>query len=244
MTCNGLWECITPEQWALLIATITGVMVAFFGAIAYLIKWGVDYFARVQEVKLKAMQQDIDNNKAELDSQRKIDELKVQKQLDETHSHQERERMFFSELAESRKEDAAIRASYDRREAAHIEFMNSIASAMRGIEISINTGNSNMSLALELLKKGQERDEIMEIKQEKIIAQNDKTSEKLDAVIAELKTVSVGRASDRIILEDVQKKLLEIADDIKHLRDKPAILQNVVSSEIEDNEQSKEDKSP
>lgn len=244
MTCNGLWECITPEQWLLVVTAIIAVVVAFFGALVYLIKWGVDYFARVQEVKLKKMQQDIDNDKAELDSQRKIDELKVQKQLDETHSHQERERMFFSELAESRKEDAAIRASYDRREAAHIEFMNSIASAMRGIEISINTGNSNMSLALELLKKGQERDEIMEIKQEKIIAQNDKTSEKLDAVIAELKTVSVGRASDRIILEDVQKKLLEIADDIKHLRDKPAILQNVVSSEIEDNEQSKEDKSP
>lgn len=239
MNCTGFWECITPEQWALLIATITGVIVAFFGAIAYLIKWGVDYFARVQEVRLKGMQQDIDNKKAELDSQRKIDELKVQKQLDETHSHQERERMFFSELAESRKEDAAIRASYDRRETAHIEFMNSIASAMKGIETSISSSNGNMALALELLKKGQERDEIVEIKQEKIIAQNDKTSEKLDAVIAELKTVSVGRAGDRLILEDVQKKLIDIAQGIKRLEDN-----SMVSSDIEATEQSKEEKSP
>lgn len=239
MNCTGFWECITPEQWALLIATITGVIVAFFGAIAYLIKWGVDYFARVQEVRLKGMQQDIDNKKAELDSQRKIDELKVQKQLDETHSHQERERMFFSELAESRKEDAAIRASYDRRETAHIEFMNSIASAMKGIETSISSSNGNMALALELLKKGQERDEIVEIKQEKIIAQNDKTSEKLDAVIAELKTVSVGRAGDRLILEDVQKKLIDIAQGIKRLEDN-----SMVSSEIEANEKPKEEKSP
>lgn len=239
MNCTGFWECITPEQWALLIATITGVIVAFFGAIAYLIKWGVDYFARVQEVRLKGMQQDIDNKKAEVDSQRKIDELKVQKQLDETHSHQERERMFFSELAESRKEDAAIRASYDRRETAHIEFMNSIASSMKGIETSISSSNGNMALALELLKKGQERDEIVEIKQEKIIAQNDKTSEKLDAVIAELKRVSVGRAGDRLILEDVQKKLIDIAQGIKRLEDN-----SMVSSEIEAIEQSKEEKSP
>lgn len=239
MNCTGFWECITPEQWALLIATITGVIVAFFGAIAYLIKWGVDYFARVQEVRLKGMQQDIDNKKAELDSQRKIDELKVQKQLDETHSHQERERMFFSELAESRKEDAAIRASYDRRETAHIEFMNSIASAMKGIETSISSSNGNMALALELLKKGQERDEIVEIKQEKIIAQIDKTSAKLDAVIAELKRVSVGRAGDRLILEDVQKKLIDIAQGIKRLEDN-----SMVSSDIEATEQSKEEKSP
>lgn len=244
MNCNSFWECVTPEQWVLLVTTIIGVIVAFFGALAYLIKWGVDYFARVQEIKLKAMQQDIDNKKAELDSQRKIDELKVQKQLDETHSHQERERMFFSELAESRKEDAAIRASYERRETSHIEFMNSIAISMKGIETSISSSNSNMALALELLKKGQERDEIMEIKQEKIIAQNDKTSEKLDAVIAELKTVSVGRAGDRAILEDVQKKLLEISDDIKRLGDKPANTQVVVSSEIEVNEKSNEEKSP
>lgn len=239
MNCTGFWECITPEQWALLIATITGVIIAFFGAIAYLIKWGVDYFARVQEVRLKGMQQDIDNKKAELESQRKIDELKVQKQLDETHSHQERERMFFSELAESRKEDAAIRASYDRRETAHIEFMQSIASAMKGIETSINTSNSTMSLALELLKKGHERDEIMEIKSEKIIAQNDKTSQKLDAVIEELKTVSVGRIGDRLILEDVQKKLVEIAQGIKRLEDN-----SMVSSNIEAIEQSKEEQSP
>lgn len=235
MNCTGFWECITPEQWLLIVTAIIAVVVAFFGALVYLIKWGVDYFARVQEVKLKKMQQDIDNDKAELDSQRKIDELKVQKQLDETHSHQERERMFFSELAESRKEDAAIRASYDRRETAHIEFMNSIASAMKGIETSISSSNGNMALALELLKKGQERDEIVEIKQEKIIAQNDKTSEKLDAVIAELKTVSVGRAGDRLILEDVQKKLIEIAQGIKRLED---------NSMVSSDEQSKEEKSP
>lgn len=235
MACNGFWECITPEQWLLVVTAIIAVVVAFFGALVYLIKWGVDYFARVQEVRLKGMQQDIDNKKAELESQRKIDELKVQKQLDETHSHQERERMFFSELAESRKEDAAIRASYDRRETSHMEFMNSIAIAMKGIELSTNTGNANMSLALELLKKGHERDEIMEIKQDKIVAQNDKTSEKLDAVIAELKTISVGRAGDRVILEDVQKKLLEIAQGIKRLENK-----SMVSSD----EQSNEEKSP
>lgn len=232
MACNGFWECITPEQWLLIVTTIIGVVVAFFGALVYLIKWGVDYFARVQEVKLKEMQQDIDNKKAELESQRKIDELKVQKQLAETHSHQERERMFFSELAESRKEDAAIRASYDRRETSHMEFMNSIAIAMKGIESSTNTGNANMSLALELLKKGHERNEVVEIKQDKIVAQNDKTSEKLDAVIAELKTISVGRAGDRVILEDVQKKLLEIAQGIKHLENK-----SMVSSDEQSNEE-------
>lgn len=232
MACNGFWECITPEQWLLVVTAIIAVVVAFFGALVYLIKWGVDYFARVQEVRLKSMQQDIDNRKAELESQRKIDELKVQKQLDETHSHQERERMFFSELAESRKEDAAIRASYDRRETSHMEFMNSIAIAMKGIESSTNTGNANMSLALELLKKGHERNEVVEIKQDKIVAQNDKTSEKLDAVIAELKTISVGRAGDRVILEDVQKKLLEIAQGIKHLENK-----SMVSSDEQSNEE-------
>lgn len=77
MNCTGFWECITPEQWLLVVTAIIAVVVAFFGALVYLIKWGVDYFARVQEVRLKSMQQDIDNRKAELESQRKIDCLQL-----------------------------------------------------------------------------------------------------------------------------------------------------------------------
>lgn len=232
MSCSGFWECITPEQWVLLIAAIIGVVVAFFGALTYLIRWGANYFARVQEVKLEAMRQDIETKRIELEARIRLHDSEVQNKLDETQYNRETIRMFFSELNESRKEDANIRASYERRETTHLEAMNKIAIATQGIE-------TNATVTLELLKIHTESDEIMSKNQEKIITQNDKTSEKLDAVIAELKTISVGRAGDRLILEDVKKKLVEIATGIKRLEDKP-----MVSSESEANEKSKEEKSP
>lgn len=218
---TNLMEYIPPEQIGLIIVAIIGVGIAFLGALVFLIKWGAEHFAKVQEAKLAAFQQENESRARDSEAARDIKMLEMQRQLDETQTGRETVRLLFSELSESRKEDAEQRKAFERREAIHIE-------AMQGIQSNTAATFGLMKEMVEKLSKHQESDETMEIKQGKIIAQNDKTHSqnevthgKLEAIgntlaeiATELKSVTVGRASDRETLNDILSKVARLQENV------------------------------
>lgn len=216
---DKLMELIPPEQLAIIVAAFIGVVGAFLAAIAYLFRWYARYFTRVQDEKLNAIRQERELEKVEFEAKLRRAELDIQTRLDETHNSRETIRMAFSELDESRKDDAAIRASYERRETAYTEAMARIASAMQGIE-------ANAAASLGLLKDHRESDDIVSIKQEKIIVQNDKTQAKLvevsndlSSVLMKLEGINVGRVSDRKLLEEIHEDVKRLQGELAQLKE-------------------------
>lgn len=212
-------DYIPPEQIGLIIAAIVGLIGSTAAAIGIFVRWLFGYFARVQDEKLNAMRQERELEKIEAEAKQRQRDMEIQRQLDETQTGRETMRLLFSELSESRKEDKEIRTSYERRENAHIE-------AMQGIQ---NNTAATLGLLKEMadkLSKHQEGDEIMEIKQERIIAQNETTHSKMadmGSLLAEialkLEGITVGRASDRKIIEEIHGQVLSMQQSLSHIEE-------------------------
>lgn len=216
-------QAIPPEQWGIIVTAIIGIILALLAAIAFLIRWGVRYFASVQDEKLNAMRQEREIEKADFEARIKQRDREWELRLDETQSGRESNRLFFSELAETRKEDSirfnAMQEAFRKQDETHLRQSQETIEVYRGIQ-------SNTAATLELLKLHAENDNIMSIRQEKIMKQNDNTHEQLidiasslDAVIIKVDGLASGRISDKKILEDMRGALVLIQEGVKHLED-------------------------
>lgn len=218
---TNIMDYIPPEQIGYIVAAVMGLIGTIFAALGIFVRWIVGYFAKVQEAKLSAFQQENESRIRDAEAARDIKMLEMQRQLDETQTGRETVRLLFSELSESRKEDAEQRKAFERREAIHIE-------AMQGIQSNTAATLGILKEMSERLSKHQEDDETMGIRQEKIIAQNEKTHNQNEAthiklegitttlaeIASELKKVTVGRASDRETINDIQEKLSKLQENV------------------------------
>lgn len=236
-----LLEMIPPETIGLIAAAMVGLLIS---AIAY-VRWLLRYHAKLQDEKLNAIRQEREIEKAEAEAVRRRKDAEIQRQLDETQNGRETMRLLFSELAETRKDDKEIRASYERRETAFIEAMANISKATQSIEV-------NSASTLALLKEHKDADDIMVIRQEKLIKQNDTTHERLSEMMnvlstlsAKLETVAVGRSSDKKVLDEIKDAIEKVQASMKRLEDTtqpiPSLIESMKSPVVTTTESHKDD---
>lgn len=243
-----LLEMIPPETIGLIAAAMVGLLIS---AIAY-VRWLLRYHAKVQDEKLNAIRQEREIEKAEADARlaeaeaaRMRKDREIQRQLDETQNGRETMRLLFSELAETRKDDKEIRASYERREAAFVEAMANISKATQSIEV-------NSASTLALLKEHKDADDIMVIRQEKLMKQNDTTHERLSEMMnvlstlsAKLETVAVGRSSDKKVLDEIKDAIEKVQASMKRLEDTtqpiPSLIESIKAPVVTTTELHKDD---
>lgn len=225
-----LLEMIPPEQIGYIIAASLAVIGSFMAGLGYYIRWAFRYQAKVQDEKLNAIRQEREIEKEEAEAVRRRKDAEIQRQLDETQNGRETMRLLFSELAETRKDDKEIRASYERRETAFIEAMANISKATQSIEV-------NSASTLALLKEHKDADDIMVIRQEKIIKQNDTTHERLSEMMnvlstlsAKLETVAVGRSSDKKVLDEIKDAIEKVQASMKRLEDTTQPIPSLIES--------------
>lgn len=222
-----LLEYLGTEQWGLIIAGIVAIFGAMSAAIVFLVRWGVRYFARVQDEKLNAMRQEREIEKADFEARIKQRDREWELRLDETQSGRETQRLFFSEISEQRRIDIAQRetmqAAFDKRDAQFGNALKEMVTASQGLQ-------ANTAATLEFLKLHAESDDIMRIKQEKIIAQNDNLQSKLidvssslDAVIIKVDSLASNRVSDKKILDEIHAALVVIQSGVKRLEESQVI---------------------
>lgn len=225
-----LLEMIPPEQWTALIVAILGAIIVIVGAVGLFIKRWLDEKINDIRQEREIEKAEADARLAEAEAARMRKDREIQRQLDETQTGRENFRLLFSELAETRKSEKEIRASYERREAAFVEAMAKISSATQGIE-------SNSASTLALLKEHKDADDIMVIRQEKIIKQNDTTHERLSEMMnvlstlsAKLETVAVGRSSDKKVLDEIKDAIEKVQASMKRLEDTTQPIPSLIES--------------
>lgn len=211
-------QAIPAESWGLIIAGLIGIALAVLAAFAFLVRWGVRYFARVQDEKLNAMRQEREIEKTDFEARLKERDREWELRLNQNNSKQESERLFFSELAETRKEDNSrfnlMQEAFRKQEETHVRQSQETIEAYRGIQ-------ANTAATLELLKTHAESDEIMSIKQERTHSKLLDLASSLDTVIKQVDNLASSRLSDRKILEDIHGALVLIQTGIKRLESRP-----------------------
>lgn len=235
MSLQELMSMVPPETWLGIVVSATTLALAGLGGAGYLFR---QWFLNKLDMTSKVNASELESLRSRIDLER----LEMQNQLDQTQSGREMLRLQSSELVESRNAFLdiikAMREDAKNSETRHEKFLNELAETNRNLHVtSVAT--------LNLLEKHKEGDEIMGIKQERIISQNDKTHERIAQLIHDvasigikLESLTVNRAQDRQIIEELRGGLDKIQEGIKHLEEyasKPIVeeLKIAVSTALE-----------
>lgn len=200
-------EQISLEQWLLFI----GGVLAFISTVAYglwaLYKQGRDAERKENEARLEMRMKAFE---ARLEAKRIEQETKImasQFEKDETLFNQETMSRFFKLLEETTK---AQQSASDKRDEQHNEHMAEIAQVVKSLD-------GTTASQLELLKEGQESHQVLLIRNEKLLAQNEVTHSKLSeistdlsALATKIENMSVYRTSDRKTLDDIISNVLNL----------------------------------
>jgi hypothetical protein len=216
-------ELIPPETLIGLIVTAFGLFFAALGGAGYLFR---RWFLGRLETERARNQQEIEAAKSKVD----LDRLEIQNQLDQTQSSREMLRLQMSESSENRKAFLSLletmRGDAIQRDSQHAKHLSEITESFKGIQSNTAATFGLLKEMVEKLSRHQESDEIMEIKQDRIIAQNESTHSKMadmGSLLAEialkLEGITVGRASDRKIIEEIHEQVLSMQQSLSHIEE-------------------------
>jgi len=214
MSWSAFLETIPPETMLGFTITFVGIIFAALGGAGVLFR---NWFLGRLEMERKTNEQAIETAKAKVD----LDRLDIQNQLDQTQSSREMLRLQMSDNAENRKAFLSLldtmRQDMNLRDAQHEKHLGEITASFRGIEgLAAST--------LELLKSSKETGEAMSIGQRKVLDQNEETHRKLTeitsdvaAIVIKLESLTVGRAGDRRVIEEIQTSLSQLLKVVTQL---------------------------
>lgn len=220
-----------PETLLGFVGTAITLLFASLGGAGYLFrKW---FLGRLETERART-QSEIEATK----SKAEIDRMEIQNQLDQTQSGREMLRLQMSESSENRKAFLSLldtmRQDAIQRDLQYNKHLGEITESFKGIQVLAAS-------TLELLKTHREHDETMSNKQEKIILQNEENQRKITDIASDLATItqklesiSVGRASDRLVLDEIRESLVKMQESIVHIEAVKTITEtNPISTEAD-----------
>lgn len=215
---TNLMDYIPPETLIGFFVTAIGLFFAALGGVGYLFR---RWFLSRLETERERTKQEIDAAKAkqeldrmEAEAKQRQRDMEVQRQLDETHTGRETMLRWFDALSEERKDNAE-----QRKEAAKL--LETQVQSYAKIADTIGSLDRTTAALFSLLKENQESGESMAIGQRNIVSQNEESHRKmvdisndLAAIAIKLETITVGRASDRKIIDEIHEQVLSVKQSL------------------------------